>query len=95
MQPVSPAATRYDAATIAFHWSTALLVVGQWVGAQVIDWFPRGPLRVDARSMHIIGGAMLAALLLARIVWRTTQGRRLPLSRLPWLHARMVISGHC
>lgn len=85
MQPVSPAATRYDAATIAFHWLTALLVVGQWVGAQVIDWFPRGPLRADARSMHIIGGTMLAALLLARIVWRATQGRRLPLADSPAL----------
>jgi len=57
MQPVSPAATRYDAATIIFHWLTALLVVGQWVGAQVIDWFPPGRLRVDARSMHIVAGS--------------------------------------
>ncbi len=78
MQPVSPAAMRYDTETIAFHWLTALLVAGQWLGAQVIDWFPRGPLRVDARSVHIIGGAMLAALLLARIAWRATQGRRQP-----------------
>ena len=80
MQPGSPAATRYEAATIAFHWLTALLVVGQWVGAQVIDWFPPGPLRVNARSVHIVAGALLAALLLARVGWRATRGRRLPLA---------------
>lgn len=78
MQRVTPMATRYDPATIALHWATASLVVGQWFGAQVIDWFPRGPLRVDARSVHITAGALLAVLLLARILWRATRGRRLP-----------------
>ncbi len=80
MQPVDTAARRYDAATMFFHWATALLVVAQWLGAQTIDWFPRGPLRVDARSFHITFGVLLAALLATRIVWRLTQGRRLPLA---------------
>ena len=80
MQSVTSMATRYDPTTIALHWATALLVVGQWLGAQVIDWFPRGPLRVDARSVHITAGALLAVLLLARILWRATRGRRLPLA---------------
>jgi cytochrome b561 len=78
MQPVSTGATRYDAATIAFHWVTAILVATQWLGAQTIDWFPRGPLRTDARSVHITCGVLLAAIVLARIVWRLTSGRRLP-----------------
>lgn len=85
MQSVSLTDTRYDATTIAFHWLTALLVVGQWLGAQVIDWFPRGPLRVDARSLHITVGALLAALLVTRVMWRTTRGRRLPLADGPAL----------
>ena len=63
-----------------FHWLTAVLVATQWLGAQVIDWFPRGPLRVDARSVHITMGVLLAVLLVARIVWRLTGGRRLPLA---------------
>jgi len=78
MQPVSPTATRYDAASITLHWLTAILVPAQWFGAQTIDWFPRGAPRVDARSVHITLGALLAALLAARIIWRLTGGRRLP-----------------
>ncbi len=80
MQPVNPRAERYDTATMFFHWATAVLVVFQWVGAQTIDLFPRGPLRVDARSMHITFGLLLAALLAARLLWRATRGRRLPLA---------------
>ena len=80
MQPVSPAATRYDTTTILFHWVTAILVVTQWLGAQIIDWFPKGAPRVDARSVHITCGVLLAFILLVRIVWRATQGRRLPLA---------------
>jgi cytochrome b561 len=80
MQPVTPAATRYDTTTIVFHWVTAILVATQWLGAQTIDWFPRGALRVDARSVHITCGVLLGLILLARIVWRLTRGRRLPLA---------------
>ena len=80
MQPVSANARSYDATTIFFHWATATLIVLQWVGAQTIDLFPRGPLRVDARSVHITFGVLLAALLVARLLWRLTGGRRLPLA---------------
>lgn len=80
MQPVSIEARHYDATTIFFHWATAILVVEQWLGAQTIDWFPSGSLRVDARSVHIALGILLAVLLVARGFWRLTQGRRLPLA---------------
>jgi cytochrome b561 len=78
MQPIDANAAHYDTPTILFHWATAILVVTQWLGAQVIDWFPPGPLRVDARSVHITLGVLLAVLLVGRIVWRLTRGRRLP-----------------
>ena len=80
MQPVTPFARHYDRTTVFFHWATALLVVLQWFGAQAIDLFPKGPLRVDARSVHITVGVTLAALLAARMFWRATGGRRLPLA---------------
>lgn len=78
MQPASSDATRYDSMTMFFHWAIAILVVAQWLGAQIIDWFPRGALRVDARSTHIALGVLLAALLVGHIIWRLTRGRRLP-----------------
>ena len=86
MQPVSRTATHYDTVTIIFHWITAILVATQWLGAQTIDWFPRGPLRVDARSMHIVCGLLLTVILLARVVWRLTKGRRLPAADRGILH---------
>ncbi len=77
MQPISPDETHYDRTTIFLHWATAVLVAEQWLGAQTIDWFP-GPLRVDARSVHIALGVALTILLLARVIWRLKFGRRLP-----------------
>ena len=80
MQPVSRTARQYDAVTIFLHWTIAVLVVAQWLGAQAIDYFPRGPYRVDARSVHITMGLVITALLAARLLWRATRGRRLPLA---------------
>lgn len=68
----------YDGKTIALHWLTALLVAGQWLGAHTIDWFARGWPRTDARSLHIVVGVMLAMIIIWRLVWRRTGGRRLP-----------------
>jgi cytochrome b561 len=69
---------RYDAPTIWLHWLTALLVVGQWIGAKTIDFWPRGYLRVDARSFHITFGLILVLVFGARIVWRFGARRKLP-----------------
>lgn len=86
MQPVDAAATRYDTTTIVLHWLIAILVAVQWLGAQTIDFFPRGALRVDARSMHITFGLVLGTLLLVRIIWRATKGRRLEAADEGFLH---------
>jgi cytochrome b561 len=68
--------TEYDSRSIALHWVTAFLVVAQWVGAHLIDEFPRGPLRVDARSVHIVVGVLLLVIVIVRLAWRLTRGRR-------------------
>jgi cytochrome b561 len=78
MRPVSSTARHYDLTTIWFHWSVAVLVLVQWLLAQVIDWFPQGMPRVEARSVHISLGLCLGVLLAARILWRATRGRILP-----------------
>ena len=68
----------YDRRTIFFHWLTVLLVALQWLGAHTIDWFPRGALRGDARSLHIVAGVALGIVIAARLGWRWTKGRQLP-----------------
>ena len=80
MQPNLAADARYDRATIALHWATAALVVLAWMNAMVIDWFPEGPLRIDARSTHIVLGSSLACVVLIRLAWRATWGRHLPVA---------------
>ena len=87
MQPVNRTATRYDPATIWLHWLTAVLVVVQWCTAHMIDWAPRGAPRVPMRSVHLTFGVILAAIILARVLWRLTRGRRLPAADPAPLHA--------
>lgn len=76
----------YDSRTIALHWATAALVVLAWGMAQIIDDFPRGALRVDARSVHITFGIALAVVLAMRIVYRASAGRGLPAADKGLLH---------
>lgn len=78
---------RYDRRTIILHWTTAVLVVALWGSAQVIDWFPRGWPRVDARSVHITMGVTLVAVLIWRVAHRLGDGRKLPPADRPLLHA--------
>ncbi len=68
----------YDGRTILFHWLTVLLVAAQWLGAHTIDWFPKGWPRTDVRSLHILFGTVLAIVIVARLAWRWTGGRKLP-----------------
>ncbi len=87
MQPVDAAAKRYDRTTIWFHWLTALLIVAQWCIAKMIDWAPKGDPRVPMRSLHLTVGIILVALVAARMIWRATEGRRLPAADRGALHA--------
>ena len=69
---------RYDKRTIGLHWASATLVVLLWCVGQSIDWFPKGTPRISVRSGHILFGVVLGLLLLFRIWWRSTGGRKLP-----------------
>lgn len=78
-------ALRYDGVSIVLHWLTAGLVVILWTLGQSIDFFPKGAPKIDARSVHITLGATLAVVLLVRVIWRVSAGRRLPLADSGWL----------
>lgn len=69
---------RYDSTTIALHWAVALLIACQWVSGQTIDWFGKGAPKVDARSVHLVIGSFLIAVMAVRLWWRIGPGRRLP-----------------
>jgi cytochrome b561 len=81
---VEPAVS-YDGVSIALHWLTAGLVVILWTLGQTIDFFPKGAPKVDARSVHITLGATLGIVLIVRMLWRASAGRRLPLANSGWL----------
>ncbi len=72
------ATPRHGRTIIVLHWLTAVLVGLLWVIGQTIDFAPRGPLRVDYRSVHIVLGGLLAVVLVTRIVWRLRRGDVLP-----------------
>jgi len=70
------AVPKYDQRTILLHWATAVLVLAVWASGQTIDWFPRGAIRIDARSAHFMLGALVAILTAYRIFWRRFHGRK-------------------
>ena len=78
-------APRYDGVSILLHWLTAALVVILWTLGQTIDFFPKGAPKIDARSTHIVLGATLGIVLLVRVLWRASAGRKLPLANSGWL----------
>ncbi|HEY4162336.1 MAG TPA: cytochrome b/b6 domain-containing protein [Dongiaceae bacterium] len=68
----------YDTVTIGLHWATAALVAILWLMGRTTGFLPRGPLRVDVWSVHVLLGFTLAGIIIARIFWRSFFGRRLP-----------------
>jgi cytochrome b561 len=68
----------YNRTTIALHWATAILVAIQFLIGRTTNFLPRGPLRVDIWSMHVLFGFALAGVVVLGMLWRATRGRRLP-----------------
>jgi cytochrome b561 len=77
-EPAATRGLRHARTTIVLHWMTALLVAALWTIGQTIDFAPKGAARVDYRSIHMTLGIILCAVLIVRLVWRTTQGGMLP-----------------
>ena len=74
-----PGSDHYDSATRAFHWATVLLVLCLYGLAETWGFAARGSdLRHLMQNTHVSLGILLTIVLLARIVWRSTRGRTLP-----------------
>ena len=76
----------YDRTTVFLHWTTAGLVGILWIIGQTADWFPEGAFHTDYWSIHVVLGFALAVVIVWRIVWRTSGGRRLPAADAGVLH---------
>ncbi len=68
----------YDRRTILLHWIVAGMIAFMWLLAQLNMRLPKGPLRLNLWSIHVLVGFCLMALVVARVVWRLTHGDRLP-----------------
>jgi cytochrome b561 len=71
------APSRYDSVQIALHWATAILVVALYSLSQVWGFFAKATTN-GLVEVHISLGVLLAGVVLARIFWRFSFGRRLP-----------------
>lgn len=78
-----PEALRYDRPSIALHWLVAGTVALLWTMGRLTGYLPKGPLRLDIWSMHVVIGLALAGLVIARIGWRLGGATRPPLTGPP------------
>jgi cytochrome b561 len=78
-------ANRYDRTTITLHWLTAGLVISLFLLAEGWGFAPRD-IRKAGQSLHISLGILLAAVLVTRLLWRGSAGRRLTPANTGLLH---------
>jgi len=88
-----PTVSRYDRTTITLHWLTAGLVVTLFLLAEGWGFVPRD-IRKAGQSLHISLGILLAAVLVARLAWRGSAGRRLPPANTGLLHIAAKAAHH-
>ncbi|MFM0472056.1 cytochrome b [Paraburkholderia strydomiana] len=83
--------TTYDRISIVLHWTTATLVVVQFLLAQIWSLTPR-PTRHLMIVTHMSLGIVLTAVLIARIGWRLSPGHRAPPGEVGWIeHAARTV----
>ena len=76
--------TNYDNVAVALHWTTAVLVVVQFVLAITWDDFAK-PTQETMQSVHVSLGVLLTAVIIARLVWRLMPGHQVPAIELGWV----------
>lgn len=75
--PATSGQDRYDHVTIVFHWLTAVLVIVLFGTAFGWNYLPRAWHLHSLEGVHVSLGIALAAVLVGRLAWRATAGRRL------------------
>src|SRR6202453_3291677 len=95
---IAPALTRYGSTAVAFHWAVAALVVFLGTLGLLFDDIPKES-RPFWINVHGCVGLVYFALVIARLVWRTSHkppDLRLTLaSSIAALRLRRIISSMC
>src|SRR5690349_24734996 len=76
--------TNYDNVAVTLHSATALLVIIQFVSAITWDDFSK-PTQETMQSVHVSLGMLLAAVIIARIVWRLMPGHQVSSLEVGWV----------
>ena len=76
--------SNYDSVAIALHWTTALLVVANFLLAQVWDFFAK-PTQHFLQATHMSFGILLGAVIVARLVWREMPGHQVSSLEAGWV----------
>jgi cytochrome b561 len=76
--------TNYDGVAITLHWITALLVILNFVLAQIWDWFP-DETKDWMEDAHMSFGVLLAVVIVARLVWRLLPGHQVSSLEAGWM----------
>jgi cytochrome b561 len=76
--------TTYNSVAIALHWTTALLVLVQFLTAFTWDWFPR-ETRETLEGLHTSLGVLLTVVIVARVAWRLTPGHQVSSLEVGWV----------
>jgi cytochrome b561 len=69
--------TNYDNVAVTLHWATALLVLEQFLTSFFWDDFGKDT-RDSLESLHTSLGIVLAAVIVARLIWRLIPGHQKP-----------------
>jgi len=83
--------TNYDPVAIFLHWTTAALVLFQFVTSFIWDWFPR-ETRETLQDLHTSVGVVLTVVIVARVVWRLMPGHQLSSLALGWVRIASKIA---
>ena len=76
--------TTYDRVAIAFPWATAAIVLFQFLSSFLWDYFAR-ETKQTFEGLHTSFGVLLAAIIVARLVWRWMPGHQVSSLEVGWV----------
>ena len=76
--------TTYGSVAIALHWTTALLVLFQFLTAFTWDWVARDT-RESMQALHVSFGILLTFVIVARVIWRLMPGHQVSSLEVGWV----------